>query len=110
MVKKIFGSKENGESKKYFGPKIFWVNKFLVRKIFVSKKLLGQKKFWIKNYLGQKKFGSKKFWVKNNFGQEDLGLKISLSKKMQVGLIQGGGFLTPPHPENSRVKIVLGCC
>ena len=63
-----------------------------VKKKFRSKKILG-----------------KNFWVKKIFGQKDLGPNFLLSKKQQVGLIQGGGHITPP-PENSRVKIVLGCC
>ena len=44
-----------------------------------------------------------------NFGLIDLNPKFVLSKEKQVGLTQGGWYMTPP-PENSRVKIVLDCC
>ena len=100
----------NFEVNNFLGSKkSFWSKKFWGQKILGSKKFWGQKKFWV-----QKKIGVKVqqfFLGQKIFGQKDLSLKISLSKKMQVGLTQGGGFMTPPpHPENSRVKIVLGCC
>ena len=57
---------------------------------------------WVK-YLGQKKFRQFFFGVNKNVGQKDLG------QKKRVGFTQGGGYMTPP-PENSRVKIVFGCC
>ena len=55
------------------------------------------KNFEVNNFLGSKKI----------FGQKDLGLKISLSKKIQVGLTQGGGFMTPPHPTQKIVGLKL---
>ena len=77
--------------------------------MFGSQKFLGQKDFLLKKILGSKNIWGKKIWGKKNFGQKELGQKFFLSKETQVGLTQGGGYMTPP-PENSRVKIVLGCC
>ena len=75
-----------------------WVKqKFCVKRFRVIK-ILGQKIFWVKN-----------FWDEKNFGQKDLDPKFFCLKK-QVGLTQGGGYMTAPPPENNRVKIVLGCC
>ena len=83
---------------------------------FGSKKCLGQKNFCVKHFFGSKILGQKTFQVegKNNlaskkyWGQKELGPKKMLSKKRQVGLTQGEGYMAPP-PENSRVKILLGC-
>ena len=49
--------------------------------------------------MGQKKNWVKKICIQNYF-----------CLKKQVGLTQWGGYMTPPPPESSRVKIVLGCC
>ena len=49
-----------------------------------------------KNFLGKTEFGQK-IWI-----------RLFFCLKKQVGLTQGGGYMTPP-PENSRVKIVLDC-
>ena len=92
-----------------FGSKIC-----LCQKKFWVKKILCEKKIWVKKFLGQKISGPKKIWGKKilyqkNFGLIDLNPKFVLSKEKQVGLTQGGGYMTPP-PENSRVKIVLDCC
>ena len=76
---------------------MFWSKNILVKKIFGQKFSFGQKIF------------GKKFLGKNNFGQKDLDPKFSLSKSNQVGLTQGGGYMTPP-PENIRVKIVWNLC
>ena len=67
----------------------------------MEKKCLGRKYFGSKKVLGEKIFG------KNNLVKK-FGSKIFMSKK-QVGLAQGGGYMTPRPPENSRVKIVLDC-
>ena len=48
------------------------------------------KHFWVKKH-----FGSKKFLVKN-YGQKDLDPIFFVLKK-QVGLTQGGGYMTPPQ-------------
>ena len=77
--------------------------------MFWSKKFL-----WVKKFLGHKNYGSKKIWVKNfcakkNLVKKDLDPNFFLSKNNQVGLTQGGGYMTPP-PESGRVKIVLDCC
>ena len=59
-----------------------------------------------KKYLVQKSFGSKKifalkkFWVKKSFGQKNL---------CPIGRVNPRGWIYGPPPENSRVKIVLGC-
>ena len=88
---------------KNFGSKKFWVKKILVQIFFRDTKKLGQKKVWVKNFLGQKNFGSKKFWVKKYFGSKNFerkkfwskrfGSEIFLSKKYQVGLTQGRGYV-----------------
>ena len=72
-----------------------------------SEKNIWSKKIWVKKILGQKNFWVKKSFGQKKFGQKDLDLEISLSKKMQVGLIQGGGFLTPPHPTQKIVGLRL---
>ena len=68
---------------------------------------LCQKNFVSKHFWVKKHFGSKKFLVKN-YGQKDLDPIFFVLKK-QVGLTQGGGYMTPP-PENTMVNIVLDCC
>ena len=90
---------------KKIGSKKFWVKKNLrLKKILGHKNFRGRKKFAVKKIFGSQKFsGSKKFRSKR------IGSEFFLSKETQVGLTQGGGCMTPP-PENSRVKIVLGCC
>ena len=61
------------------------------------------KKIWAKNILAHKNFGSKnilgqKFWDKKKFGSKRFGSEIVLFKrKKQVGLTQGGGYMTPPQ-------------
>ena len=108
-VKNFLGHKNFG-SKNILG-KNFWFKKNLVKKFF------GQIKFWVKKFSGQKSCfcGSKVFWVKifgqKFFYQNDLDPNFFFVKKTkQVGLTQGGGYITPPPPEISRVKIVLDCC
>ena len=97
----------------FLGQQIFWVKffswvkkDFFGQTIFESKNLgqqiFGHKNFWVKKIFGSKRFGSKQF-----LDQKDLG-PIFFVKKKQVGLTQGGGYMTPS--ENRRVKIVLGCC
>ena len=97
--------------------------------MYGSKTIFGQKNFMVKKIFGQKIFGLKNFWVKKlkvkkNSGQKDFGptpkgenicLVVScpkrffVEKKTLIGLtLVGEGLMTPP-PENSRVKIVLGC-
>ena len=49
------------------------------------------------------------FLGKTEFGQK-IWIRFFFCLKKQVGLTQGGGYMTPPPPENSRVKIVLDCC
>ena len=58
-------------------------------------KILSQNIFWVQI-----------FWAQKNFGQKILIRFFCL--KNQVGLTQGGEYMTPP--ENSRVKIVLDYC
>ena len=113
--------------KKIFQLKIFWVLKIFWSKKFRSKKFLDQKKFW------SKRFGSEFFLSKitgrvnprgriyDSSPQKIVGLKVCwvvlsypkrffVKKKILVELtLVGEGLMTPP-PENSRVKIVLGCC
>ena len=57
--------------------------------------------FWVKkNFLGQKNvLGQKKFWVKKLVVKKKLDPNFFLSKNKQVGLTQGGGYMTPP-PRN----------
>ena len=57
--------------------------------------------------MGQKNILVKKFLGKKNVGQKDLEPIFFYLKKTQTGLIQGGGYITPPPPENGRVKILL---
>ena len=90
---------------KKIGSKKFWVKKNLrLKKILGHKNFRGRKKFAVK-----KNFGSQKFSGSKKFRSKRIGSEFFLSKETQVGLTQGGGCMTPP-PENSRVKIVLGCC
>ena len=50
-------------SKKFLGPKEFWV-----QKTFGSKKVLGPKMFWVQKIFESKtNFGFTKFWVQKNF-------------------------------------------
>ena len=63
-----------------------------------GKKSFGSKNFWVEKFLGHKNFWDKKM----------LDPKFFHLKKKQVGLTQGGGYMTPP-PGNSRVKILLDC-
>ena len=49
--------------------------------------------------MGQKTFGIEKILVKKIWVRKFVWLK-----KKHVGLTQGGGYMTPPPPENSRVK------
>ena len=86
------------------------------QKKFQSENFLDKKNIWVKKIGGKKIFGSKKdrakiFWVIKIFEIKKCWIqKFFLFKKKQVGLTQGGGYMTPPSPENSRVKIVLDCC
>ena len=91
MGQKIFGSKN------FLGQIIFGSKNMLVEKIFVGSK----KVFWSKKFLGQK-----------IVGQKDLGRKIFSSKNNAGRVNPTGRMHDPPypHPDNSRVKIVLGCC
>ena len=59
--------------------------------------------------MGQKYFGKKIFAQKKILVKKDLDPNFFWSKNNQVGLSQGGGYMTPP-PESGRVKIVLDCC
>ena len=93
MGQKILGSK------KFRFKKAVWV------KNLGKTKILGQKSF-----LGQKNIGSKKIWVIKIFERKKCWIRdFFLFKKKQVGLTQGGGYMTP-LPESGRVKIVLDCC
>ena len=62
---------------------------------------MGQKIFWVKNiYWAKKSLGKKMFWLKKIWGtkflgQKDLDPKFFCLKK-QVGLTQGGVYMTPP--------------
>ena len=56
---------------------------------------MGKKKCWVIKIFGQKIFLVKKFWDKKN-GQKGLDPKFFCLKK-QVGLTQGGGYMTPPQ-------------
>ena len=52
------------------------------------------------------------FLVKKNFvekflSQKDSGSKIVFCLEKPGRVNPRGGYMTPPHPENSRVKIVL---
>ena len=85
MGKNTFGSKKIlGQI--IFGSKICWSKFFL----------LGQKKFFGQKIVGQKDLGRKKFSSKNNAGRVN-----------PTGRMHDPPY---PHPDNSRVKIVLGCC
>ena len=78
---------------------------------FELKFFLTQLFYWLKNFFDRNwviKILGKQFLGKKNFGQKDLD-RIFFCLKKQLGLTQGGGYMTPP-PENSRVKIVLDCC
>ena len=59
------------------------------------------KNFWVKNFFSSKKF----------LGQKELGPKKFLSKKNQVGLTEGGGYMTPPQKivGLNFCWVVLGC-
>ena len=114
MVKKISCKKVFGQKK--FGRNNFWVNKIFVKQSF-CKKNFGLEKFLVKKFLVnvqvKKVFGSKKILGQKQLGQisrKHLRRKIFCPKKIRVGLTQRGRMLDPPLPENSRVKIVLGCC
>ena len=64
--------------------------------------------------MGQKKYGLKNFWVKKNLGKQIFWLKKCWVKKIRsekLGRVNlRGRIYGPPPPDNSRVKIVLGCC
>ena len=60
---------------------------------------MGQTIFWVKKILGKKKIWSKRF------GSEKI-----LTKKTGRVNPRGRIYDPPPPQENSRVKIVLGCC
>ena len=83
MVKKTFWVK-----------KIFWVKRNLGKK-FGGQKNFGSKFFSVIKILGKKIFWVKKFWAKKVWSK-DLDLKFFCLKK-QVGLNQGGGYMTPPQ-------------
>ena len=81
---------------------------FCCRKKIQSKNVSAKKKFVQNIFLVNKKFWSTNFWSKKFLVH--LGPKILCClKKIQAGLTQGREYM-PPSPENSRVKIVLGCC
>ena len=109
-VKKILGGQKNLQrqyfvSKEFQGegtfsvPKKYWLHKIFSCKIFLStKKFSSMKKFLGKKNWGKKNFGSKNFWVIKIFGiKKMLDPKFFHLKKKQVGLTQGGGYMTP-HP------------
>ena len=75
--------------------------KFLVRNFF------GIKKISLKNIVGQNYLRSIRFVPKKIFGRKFCG------KKRSGRINPRGRMYKPPphpHPEKSRVKIVLGCC
>ena len=78
---------------------IFQLKTIFGQKNFGSKNF-GSKNFWVKNFLGHKNFRSKKFWVKifwaKKIWSKDLD-PIFFCLKKQVGLTQGGGYMTPPQ-------------
>ena len=134
MSKKFLVQKNLGQQS-FLGRKNFWVKNFLVKKKFVIKNFL-VKKFGIKKFLGQKQLGPKKFLSKktgrvNPRGRiydsfpppkKIVGLKFcrlvlscpkrSFVKKRNIGRVNPGrgGVDDLPPQENSKVKIVLGCC
>ena len=67
-----------------------------------------------KNVLVKKNFGQKNFWAKKFLGKKncliDLNLKFVLSKEKAGRVNPRWRIYGPPPPENSRAKIVLGCC
>ena len=94
------------------GQKYLSQKKFSVKIIFRSEKILGQKSvgsliFWVKINFGPKKIsGQKKFQVKKILVQNLIWVKKMVKKiwirnffclKKQVGLNQGGGYMTPPQ-------------
>ena len=103
LVKKNFGQKFLSKIMIYFF--IFGSKKNLGQKIFGSKKFL-----WVKKFLGHKNYGSKIFWVKNFCAKKilvkkDLDPNFFLSKNNQVGLTQGGGYMTPPPQKVVGLKL-----
>ena len=81
------------------GQKNLWLKKFLGHKNFQ-----GQKKFVVKNFLGHKNFGGQKKFRSKRIGPEFFFVKRN------PGRVNPRGRIYEPPPENSRVKIVLGCC
>ena len=75
------------------------------RKLLGQKKNLTQKKIWVNFFSGVKKmfwsenFFGQKFWVKKTFQVTHFGQKnmFFFGQKNQVGLTQGGGYMTPPQ-------------
>ena len=91
-----------------FNSKEFFSQKIFAQKNVFGSKNLGSNFFWVKNEfgvkwnLGQKKFESKKNWVKKNC----IG-KFFCPKKIQVGLTQGGGCMTPPPLKKVGLKLCV---
>ena len=84
------------DKKKILGQNFLGVNRF--RSGFLSKKQVGLKMYAPSEHSGVKillglSYLSERFFLEKNIGR----------------VIPGGGVDDPP-PENSRVKIVLGCC
>ena len=71
--------------------KFFWV-----KKILGSKKYFRSKKFLLKNFLDHKNFGSKNILGKKILVKK-IWIRFFFCLKKQVGLTQGGGYMTPPR-------------
>ena len=91
------------------GQKSFGSNKFVVKTIFWSQKFSGQKDFWLKKILGSKNIWGQKIWGQKKFRSKRIGSEIFFVKR-NPGRVNPRGRIYDPPPENSRVKIVLGCC
>ena len=76
-----------------------WVKNCLVKKIWVKRN------FWVKKFRVKKTFQVEKFLVKKKLVSKDFWVRKIFCLKKQVGLTQGGEYMTPP-PEYSRVKIL----
>ena len=100
---------------KKIGYKNCWVNKMWVKKYVGSKKFLVKKRFGSKKILVRKNFMDQKInWVKRNFWSKNfLGVNRFRSDFFclkKTGTVKPMGRMYAPPSENSRVKILLGCC
>ena len=59
----------------------------------------GSLKLWVKNILRKKFLGKKKL------GQKGLDPNFFLSRNNQVGLTQGGGYMTAPSQKKVGLKL-----